>query len=117
MLHKGHMRDHLVIHKNLHRWCNIDSEAHLWLTQINTSYLIDVREMDTKKALMEKDTRKNSLPILLCASICDVSAVHRLDKVKEEAPEYLRVRDIFTGKDCHFKYKVPKTYVHDTIYI
>ena len=28
MLHKGHMRGYLLEHKNLHKWCNIDAEAH-----------------------------------------------------------------------------------------
>lgn len=28
MLIRGHVREYLIEHKNLHRWCNTDSEAH-----------------------------------------------------------------------------------------
>ena len=119
MLYKGHMRDYLIIHKNLHRWCNVDSEAHNGFLKHVLSHRCQMNGHKGGKRGVDDDSEKHVEHIATCMMrmymrrimwLFDPTVSRRLDHVKATCPYPLKQRDVLTIKTGDSN---PKTYVFD----
>jgi hypothetical protein len=115
MLHKGHMRDYLLIHKNLHKWCNIDSEAHNGFLKHMLAHRCQGggHKNSAHGGNQEREYIANTLMRFYIRRIMwllDPSAVERLKAAKIKHPFAYKFRDVLTLSTSTF---VPKTYLYD----
>jgi hypothetical protein len=115
MLHKGHMRDYLLVHKNLHKWSNVDSEAHNGVLKHMLSHRCQGggHKKSAHGAAQEKEYIASTLLRFYTRRIMwllDPTCVERLEAVKEAHSHPFNCRDVLTLKTSDF---LPKTYVYD----
>jgi hypothetical protein len=115
MLHKGHIRDYLIIHKNLHRWCNTDSEAHNGFLKHFLAHRCQGN--GHKKSAHGKDDNKEfiakslmRLYIRRIMWLCDPDAVQRLESAKENSDSDFKKRDVITRSTDKY---LPNTFKQD----
>jgi hypothetical protein len=118
MLHKGHMRDYLIIHKNLHKWSNIDSEAHNGFLKNMLSHRCQNNGYKGGKRGVDDDDDDHIEFIANCLMrmymrrimwLLDPTVLDRLEEAKVNCLHKFKGRDVLTQKLG----TTPKTWGYD----